>query len=104
MVNLDPHKALKLETALAGVNWKNVTGCILTSANINDYNTFDKPNIVKLASFAGAKKRGTGPSPGQAQRGPALVGLCLGAFGMLEYQQGAKRESIACHPDEGSIF
>lgn len=58
LVNLDPHKTLKLETALAGVNWKTVSGRILTSAKINDYNTFDKPNTVQLASFAGAKKRG----------------------------------------------
>ena len=58
LVNLDPHKVLKLETALAGVSWKTVTGRILTSAKINDYNTFDKPNTVKLASFSGAKKRG----------------------------------------------
>ncbi|MDB5233174.1 MAG: alpha-N-arabinofuranosidase, partial [Hymenobacter sp.] len=58
LVNLDPHKALQLETALAGVSWKTVTGRILTSPKVNDYNTFDKPGNVKLASFAGAKKRG----------------------------------------------
>ena len=58
LVNLDPNKTFKLETALAGVNWKTVTGRVLTSAKINDYNTFDKPNNVKLASFGGAKRRG----------------------------------------------
>ena len=58
LVNLDPTKTLKLETALAGVSWKTVTGRLLTSAKITDYNTFDKPNNVKLANFTGAKKRG----------------------------------------------
>jgi len=35
-----------------------VTGRMLTSASVSDYNTFDKPNTVQLAAFAGAKKRG----------------------------------------------
>jgi alpha-N-arabinofuranosidase len=59
LVNLDTKKALKLETALPGVTWKNVSGRILTSAKINDYNSFDNPNKVKLANFTGAKKRGS---------------------------------------------
>ena len=58
LVNLDTKKTLKLETALAGVNWKTVSGRILTSPKVNDYNTFEAPNKVKLASFGGAKKRG----------------------------------------------
>ncbi|QDA61434.1 alpha-N-arabinofuranosidase [Hymenobacter jejuensis] len=58
LVNLDPNKSIKVETALAGVNWKTVTGQILTSAKITDYNTFDKQPTVKLAPFKGAKKRG----------------------------------------------
>ena len=58
LVNLDPNKPLRLETALTGVVWKNVTGRILTSPKITDHNTFDNPNTVKLAAFAGAKKRG----------------------------------------------
>lgn len=58
LVNLDTKKSQKLETALAGVTWKSVSGRILTSPKVNDYNTFEKPNTVKLASFNGAKKRG----------------------------------------------
>jgi alpha-N-arabinofuranosidase len=58
LVNLDATHALKIETALPGVSWKTVTGRVLTSAKVNDYNTFDKPNNVKLAAFVGAKKRG----------------------------------------------
>ena len=58
LVNLDPHKTLTLETALPGVNWKNVTGRVLTSAKVSDYNSFEKPDNVKLADFKGARKRG----------------------------------------------
>ena len=58
LVNLDPNKPLTLETALPGVSFKTVTGRIVTSASVSDYNTFDKPGIIKPAAFAGAKKRG----------------------------------------------
>ena len=58
LVNLDPHHALTLETALPGVRWQTVTGRVLTSASVSDYNSFDKPNTVKLTAFTGAKKRG----------------------------------------------
>jgi len=58
LVNLDPTKALTLETALPGVSFKSVTGRILTAARVSDYNTFDKPNTVTLAAFTGARRRG----------------------------------------------
>jgi alpha-N-arabinofuranosidase len=58
LVNLDPKNALTLETALPGVSWKTVSGRILTSASVGDYNTFDKPAAVRPAAFTGAKKRG----------------------------------------------
>ncbi|GAB3243892.1 alpha-L-arabinofuranosidase C-terminal domain-containing protein [Hymenobacter seoulensis] len=58
LVNLDTKKTQKLETALPGVNWKTVSGRILTSASVSDYNSFTQPNKVKLAGFKGAKKRG----------------------------------------------
>ena len=57
LVNLDPTKTLNLETSLPGVSWKTTTGRILTSATVSDFNTFDKPENVHLAAFAGAKKR-----------------------------------------------
>ena len=58
LVNLDPKKALKLTTSLPGVAWKTVTGRMLTSASVADYNTFARPNTVQPAPFKGAKKRG----------------------------------------------
>jgi len=58
LVNLDTKKTINLETALPGVNWKNVSGRILTSNSVSDYNTFEKPTAIKLAEFKGAKKKG----------------------------------------------
>ncbi|WP_311136398.1 alpha-N-arabinofuranosidase [Hymenobacter aerilatus] len=58
LVNLDTKKTINLETALPGVSWKNVSGRILTSNSVSDYNTFEKPNNLKLAEFKGAKKKG----------------------------------------------
>ena len=58
LVNLDPKNALTLETALPGVSWKTVTGRILTSASVSDYNSFDKPNALQPTDFKGARKRG----------------------------------------------
>ncbi|WP_243635828.1 alpha-N-arabinofuranosidase [Hymenobacter edaphi] len=58
LVNLNPNQALTLETRLPGISWKAVSGRLLTSANVGDYNSFAQPNRVQLADFKGAKKRG----------------------------------------------
>ena len=59
LVNLDPHHALTLEATLPGVRWQAATGRVLTAANVHDYNSFDQPNHVQPAPFAGARKRGS---------------------------------------------
>lgn len=56
--NLDLHNDIKISTSLKDIKWKSVTGQILTSANITDVNTFDKPNTISLKDFKGAKKDG----------------------------------------------
>jgi len=58
LVNLDLHNNITITTNLKGIQWKTVTGQILTSANITDINTFDQPNKLQLAGFKGAKKDG----------------------------------------------
>jgi len=58
LVNADPKNAQTVEVDLGKFNAKNVTGKVLTSANINDHNTFDKPNNVTLKTFNGAKISG----------------------------------------------
>jgi alpha-N-arabinofuranosidase len=58
LVNIDPGKTITLSTTLNMIKWASVTGEVLTSANITDINTFDKPAAVKIAKFDGAKKLG----------------------------------------------
>ncbi|WP_316765710.1 alpha-N-arabinofuranosidase [Pedobacter frigiditerrae] len=58
LVNLNPNKKITLNTALDGLNWKTVTGQILTSAKITDINTFNEPNKIHIVKFNGAKKNG----------------------------------------------
>jgi alpha-N-arabinofuranosidase len=55
LVNIDPNKAQTIETELRGVAAKKVSGKILTSAKINDYNSFDKPNTVNVKDLKNAK-------------------------------------------------
>ncbi|MCX6326720.1 MAG: alpha-N-arabinofuranosidase [Bacteroidia bacterium] len=58
LVNIDPNKSITLSTTFNQVKWATVTGEVLTSPNITDINTFDKPGIVKIVKFDGAKKQG----------------------------------------------
>ena len=58
LVNIDPNKVQTIETELRGFSAKKVSGKILTSAKINDYNTFEKPNTVGLKDFNDAKISG----------------------------------------------
>jgi alpha-L-arabinofuranosidase len=58
IVNLDPTKSITINTTLPGVTWSSVSGQVLTSPKFTDHNTFTNPNVVKLASFNGARKQG----------------------------------------------
>ena len=58
LVNIDPTKAISLNTVLPGIKFKTVTGQILTSKKLTDINTFENPNNIKIVSFNGAKKMG----------------------------------------------
>jgi alpha-N-arabinofuranosidase len=58
IVNLDINKAVAINSTLTGVKWSNVTGTVLTSANITDINTFQNPDKLQLRNFTGAKKDG----------------------------------------------
>lgn len=58
LVNIDPAKSISLKTQLPGIKFKTVTGQILTSKKLTDINSFEKPDAIKIASFAGAKKAG----------------------------------------------
>jgi len=58
LVNLDLHKDITISTSLKDMQWKTVSGQILTSANITDINTFQQPDKLHLVKFNGAKKDG----------------------------------------------
>ena len=58
LVNIDPNKVQTVETELRGAAPKKVSGQILTSAKINDYNSFEQPNTVAVKDFKDAKLSG----------------------------------------------
>ncbi len=53
--NVDLDNAKEVTVALSNMKAKSVTGKILTSKQIDDYNSFDNPNVVKIEAFKGAK-------------------------------------------------
>jgi alpha-N-arabinofuranosidase len=55
LVNIDPNKSQSVEAELRGATVKKVSGKALTSAKINDYNSFDKPDLVSIKDFDGTK-------------------------------------------------
>ena len=54
LVNIDPNKTQAVDCDIRGISFGKVSGKILTSAKINDYNTFDKPDAVSVKDFRGA--------------------------------------------------
>lgn len=58
LTNIDPHKQQKVSLKLDGQSFKGVQGRILTSANVQDCNTFIEPEKVKPAAFKGASLKG----------------------------------------------
>ncbi len=55
LTNVDIHNPQTISCELLGVTAKNISGKILTSAKINDYNSFDKPGLIGLKDFKDAK-------------------------------------------------
>jgi alpha-N-arabinofuranosidase len=58
LVNIDPNKPQNIEAELRGITAKKVSGKILTSAKINDHNSFEKPNTVGVKDFKEVKLSG----------------------------------------------
>ncbi|MGV2496586.1 alpha-N-arabinofuranosidase [Pelagerythrobacter aerophilus] len=58
LTNADPKEANTVTIDLDGLKTANVSGRILTAPAINSHNTFDNPQVVKPASFNGARVRG----------------------------------------------
>ncbi|MEQ8880578.1 MAG: alpha-L-arabinofuranosidase C-terminal domain-containing protein, partial [Cyclobacteriaceae bacterium] len=62
LVNIDPNKSIAIKSAVNGIDWKKVSGKVLTSGKVTDINKFDQPEMVKPAIFNGAKKTKDGLS------------------------------------------
>lgn len=58
LVNIDAGKAQAITVNLKGLKVSGVTGRVLTSAKIQDHNSFESPAKIKPAAFTGAKLSG----------------------------------------------
>jgi len=58
IVNIDPEQTHKLLLHFNGGAFKTVSGRILTSAKVQDYNSFQNPDKIKPEQFNGAKLSG----------------------------------------------
>ena len=55
MSNIDLKEEQEVTLDLGGIKAKSVTGRILTSKNVTDYNSFEHPDVVVPVEFKGAK-------------------------------------------------
>ena len=53
-VNIDPNRSQTVDCELRGTAAKKVTGKVLSSAKISDYNSFENPNNVTIKDFTNA--------------------------------------------------
>lgn len=58
LVNIDARQTRKVELALRGTDKQNVSGTILKSAKLQDYNTFAEPNKIAPQAFRGFRASG----------------------------------------------
>jgi len=58
LANTSPAQAVTLSVKLAGLSAKSVAGRVLTASAIDAHNTFEAPNAVQPAAFAGAALKG----------------------------------------------
>jgi alpha-N-arabinofuranosidase len=58
LTNIDSKNAQDIAVNIKGVTYKTLTGRILTSAKLQDYNSFQDPNKIKPVAFNGASIKG----------------------------------------------
>jgi alpha-N-arabinofuranosidase len=58
LVNIDARKAKPLSISLNGITARNVSGRMLRSDKLQDYNSFQQPDKIKPAAFTGARIEG----------------------------------------------
>jgi len=59
LVNIDAAKAQSVSININGANYKSITGRILTSDKLQNYNSFESPNKIVPAVFNGAQLNGS---------------------------------------------
>ena len=59
LVNIDAAKTQTLSITVNGANYKTVSGRILTSDKLRNYNSFDNPNKIVPGVFNGAQLKGS---------------------------------------------
>lgn len=59
LVNIDAKKAQDITVNFIGANYKGVTGRILTSGKVTDFNSFETPDKLKPVTFNGASLKGS---------------------------------------------
>lgn len=59
LVNADPNKEQRINTQLVGASVKSISGQMLTSEKMNDYNSVDQPSKVSVKDFNGATLSGS---------------------------------------------
>ena len=59
LVNIDAHKPQDVNIDIGDVSVSSVSGRILRSENLQDYNSFDQPDKIKPQNFSGAKLNGS---------------------------------------------
>src|SRR5690606_20868532 len=60
LVNIDHSNRHSVEVDIRGADFKKVTGTILSSAKVQDHNTFDNPEKIKPKEFKGFKTSKSG--------------------------------------------
>ncbi len=55
LVNIDAHKKHKIKLSLEGLDVKRLSGTILTSDNLQDYNSFETPDAIQPKEFSAIK-------------------------------------------------
>lgn len=58
LVNIDPGRSQEVTISLRGISSATVSGRILSSSKVQDFNTFDQPGKIKPAVFNGAVIKG----------------------------------------------
>jgi len=59
LVNIDANKEQSVELNLGNLSFKNISGRILSSPKLQNYNSFEQPNIISPSGFNGFKRNGS---------------------------------------------